>query len=108
MTESRPEPAALRTRTIYRRLAPLATSSLALAAGILTGQAIQKAMHHDRAWPWLAVLAGIAWTADGLAMYLPYLAQKRRLLRQRDALLRLRGQVPQMVREAMREEGGQR
>lgn len=94
--------------TVKRRLAPLATSSLAVVAGILTGQAIQKAVHHSHAWPLLAVLAALAWIADGLALYLPYLARKRRLLRERDALLRLRGQVPQMIREAMRENGEQR
>jgi hypothetical protein len=93
-----------RTRTTCRRLA---TPLLAVTAGILTGQAIQKAAHHDRAWPWLAVLAALAWVAEGLAMYLPYLAERRHLLRQRDALLRLREQVPQMVREAMREKGGE-
>ena len=88
-----------------RRLAEQATSFLAVAAGILTGQAGQKAAHHDHAGPWLAGLAAVAWTADGLALYLPYLAEKRRLLRQRDALLQLRGQLPQIVREAMGEDG---
>jgi hypothetical protein len=88
-----------------RKLGALATSLLAVTAGILTGQAVQKAVHHDPLWHWLAAFAGIAWVADGLALYLPYLIEKRRLLRQRDALLRLRGQVPQMVREATGEDG---
>lgn len=44
-----------------------------------------------------------AWTGAAANLWLPYLAERRSLLRQRDFLLHLRGEVPAMVTEALAE-----
>jgi hypothetical protein len=79
------------------------TPVLTVTGGLLTGNAIRDALHHGHSWPLLGSLAAAAWTGAALSLWLPYLAERRSLLRQRAFLLRMRDEVPGMVADAMRE-----
>lgn len=86
---------------IRRRLAATATSALFAAGGLLSGMAVRNLLHHGHTWPWLLAAGLTGWAGGFAALWLPYLAERRRLLGARSVLLRLRGELPQMVADAL-------
>lgn len=83
------------------RIAQLATPVLTVTGGLFLGEAIRLAIHHGHAWPLFAGIGAAAWTVTAAALWLPYLAERRRLLRRRALLLRVRDEIPAMVAKAM-------
>lgn len=82
----------------------LAAPVLAAVGGLCLGEAIREAVHHGHSWPVLAGIAVAAWTGSAVAIWLPYLAERRQLLRQRAFLLRVSDEVPAMVAQALAEQ----
>jgi hypothetical protein len=88
------------------RLTGYATGALSIAGGLLAGNAIREAIHHGHSWPLLAVLGVAAWAAAWLTLYLPYRAERRKLLRQRGILLGMMAELNEMAENGLT--GGER
>jgi hypothetical protein len=84
-------------KPIFRVIKRSASPALAAIGGLCLGQAIRNAIHHGQAWPLLAGVGAVAFAASIAVYWVPYRIERRKLLRQRDTLLWMQGQMNDMV-----------
>lgn len=84
------------------RLERYATPVLTVAGGLCLGQGIRSAMHSGQMWPLLIVASAALWAGAAATLWLPYRAERNRLLRKRALLLDMKRELDEMAQHGHR------